>query len=194
MHQNYIDSAKQQFEYYKSLGEKAFNQLEDEKLFWQYNESSNSIATIVEHLWGNMLSRWTNFFTSDGEKETRNRESEFDNDIATKNEMMQKWNDGWLCLFNALNEINETNFTNTIYIRNQGHTVSEAINRQLCHYAYHVGQIVFVGKMIKDEEWKSLSIPRGKSQTYNTEKFAQPKHHEHFTKEFVKNKDEEGKS
>ncbi len=182
---DYLSSLRQQFEYYKMLGEKTFAQLTDEQLFWQYNAESNSIGTIVKHLWGNMLSRWTDFLTSDGEKEWRQRDAEFENDIQTREELLAKWNEGWACLFKALDEVNEQNITSIIYIRNQGHTVVEALNRQLAHYPYHIGQIVYLGKMLKDEAWTSLSIPRWRSTDYNANKFAQPRHREHFTEEFL---------
>jgi hypothetical protein len=188
MQNDYLQSSLKQFEYYKMLGEKTFAQVSDEALFWQYNEESNSIATIVKHLWGNMLSRWTDFLTSDGEKEWRKREEEFDNDITTREEMMNKWNEGWACLFNALNSLKYNDLDKIIYIRNMGHSITEAINRQLAHYPYHVGQIVFIGKMASENTWHSLSIPRGKSKEYNAEKFAKPKHKEHFTNEFLNNK------
>ena len=186
MGNNFLESAIKQFEYYKLLGEKTFSQLSDEKLFWQYNSESNSIAIIVKHMHGNMLSRWTNFLTSDGEKDWRNRDDEFENDITTKEEMLSKWNAGWQCLFDALHSLQETDLQKIIYIRNQGQTVTEAINRQLCHYSYHVGQIVFIGKMICNENWISLSIPKGNSQQYNVEKFSQEKHREHFTDDNLK--------
>jgi hypothetical protein len=193
MANDYLVSAKKQFEYYKMLGEKAIAQVADVsegKLFWQYNEETNSIATIVKHLWGNMLSRWTDFLTTDGEKEWRNREAEFDNDIHTKVELLWKWNEGWECLFGAINPLTNEDLTNEIFIRNMGHSVTEAINRQLAHYSYHVGQIVFLSKMICDDKWKSLSIPRGSSKEYNAEKFSKPKHTEHFADEFIKGKKE----
>lgn len=183
---NYLESATKQFEYYKSLGEKTFAQLSDDQLFWKYNEESNSIATIVKHLAGNMLSRWTDFLSSDGEKEWRNREAEFENEGMDKASLMAKWNEGWDCLFKALASLNETNFNGTIYIRNQGHTIMDAINRQLAHYPYHIGQIVFIGKMVKDSNWASLSIPRGGTKQYNEEKFAKPKNNQHFTDEYLK--------
>ncbi|WP_316771814.1 DUF1572 domain-containing protein [Pedobacter frigiditerrae] len=186
MENDYLESAKKQFEYYKMLGDKTFAQLGEEQLFWQFNEESNSIAMIVKHLWGNMLSRWTDFLTSDGEKEWRNRDEEFENDIANKTELLAKWNAGWECLFNAINPLTAADLNKEIYIRNQGHTVTEAINRQLAHYPYHVGQIVFLGKMLCNENWQSLSIPKGNSKTFNDEKFAQPKHKQHFTDEFLK--------
>lgn len=185
MRVNYLESIQKQFQYYKSLGDKTFEQLQEKDLFWQYNEASNSIAIIVKHLWGNMLSRWTDFLTTDGEKTWRDREAEFEADILDRDEMIAKWEAGWSCLFNALDTINNQNFDKPVYIRNQGHTIVEAINRQLSHYAYHVGQIVFIGRMIQDEQWKSLSIPKGESEKYNQAKFAKPKRREHFTKEFL---------
>lgn len=185
MKNNYLESVRKQFEYYKMLGDKTIAQLDEKDLFWQYNEDSNSIAIIVKHIWGNMMSRWTDFLTSDGEKEWRNREAEFDADIKTKETLLEKWEAGWTCLFTALDAVNEENFETTIYIRNMGHTITEAINRQLAHYSYHVGQMVFLGKMIQGTNWKSLSIPRGQSATYNADKFSQPKRKEHFTKEFL---------
>ena len=155
----------------------------------QYNDESNSIAIIVKHLWGNMLSRWTEFLIADGEKDSRDREAEFENDIKDKHELLQKWNEGWSCLFNAINNLKEEDLSTIVYIRNEGHTVTEAINRQVAHYAYHVGQIVFIGKMIKDSEWVSLSIPRGKSNQFNADKFSKEKHEGHFTDEVFRNHD-----
>lgn len=186
MNTAYLESAKKQFEYYKMLGDKTIAQLPDDKLFWQYNDESNSIAIIVKHLSGNMLSRWTDFLTSDGEKEWRHRDAEFENDIQSKTELIQKWNQGWDCLFNALNSLTIEDLSKTIYIRNQGHSITEAINRQLAHYPYHVGQMVFIGKMICNEKWTSLSIPKRNSKSYNDEKFSEEKHNEHFTEEFLK--------
>ncbi len=181
MEDNFLESVKKQFAYYKLLGEKTFEQLEDEKLFWQYNSESNSIAIIVKHLSGNMLSRWTDFLISDGEKEWRHRDAEFENDIASRDLLLKTWNAGWDCLFNTLNGLKSSDLDTIIYIRNQGHTVMEAINRQLAHYPYHVGQIVFIGKMVADANWKSLSIPKGNSQNFNAEKFAKEKEIKHFT-------------
>lgn len=188
MTNNYLISVTKQFEYYKLLGEKTFSQVSDEKLFWQYNEESNSIGTIVLHLCGNMLSRWTDFLTTDGEKEWRNRDSEFENTLKTREELMKVWDKGWDCLFSALNGLTENDLSTEIYIRNQAHTVTEAINRQLAHYPYHIGQIVYIGKMISESAWTSLSIPKGNSKSYNTDKFSQQKHKEHFTDEVVRRK------
>jgi predicted secreted protein len=184
MKRDYLQSVIKQFEYYKLLGEKTFAQLPDDKLFWQYNDESNSIATIVKHLWGNMVSRWTDFLTSDGEKEWRNRDAEFENDIATRQEMMAKWDAGWKVFLDALKALTEDDLEKIIYIRNQGHTVVEAINRQLAHYSYHVGQIVLLGKMCA-VNWNSLSIPKGGSSEYNAGKFSKPAHRAHFTDEFL---------
>lgn len=181
METQYLNSTIKQFEYYKALGEKTFSQLDERDVFWQYNPESNSIAIIVNHLWGNMLSRWTDFLTTDGEKPSRNRDLEFESIIKTKTELQEKWQAGWACLFRALHGINEDNFYTTIYIRNQGHTLVEAINRQMMHYAYHVGQIVYIGRMIKGADWQSLSIPKGESKSFNDNKFSQGKHGGHFT-------------
>ncbi len=183
---DYLNSVRKQFEYYKQLGDKTFSQLQDEHLFWTYNDESNSIATIVKHLSGNMLSRWTDFLTSDGEKEWRNRDSEFEDSVTTRQELINQWEKGWKCFFDALNALKTEDLDKIIYIRNQGHSVTEAINRQLAHYPYHVGQIVFIGKMLSENGWNSLSIPKGKSQDFNAEKFSKPKQKRHFTDEFLK--------
>ena len=177
---DYINSCKKQFEYYKSLAEKTLEQLTEDDLFWQYNEVSNSIAITMNHLAGNMKSRWTNFLTTDGEKPWRNRESEFESPNS-KDALIEHWNEGWQCLFDALDTIDETNFDTKIFIRNQEHSIMEAINRQLAHYPYHVGQIVYIGRMIKGNDWKSLSIPKGESGAYNKDKFSKGKHGGHFT-------------
>ena len=178
---SYLESAKKQFLYYKTLGEKAMDQLEPEQLFVSLHEGTNSIATIVKHLSGNMLSRWTDFLTSDGEKEWRNRDDEFIETIQTKEELLDIWNKGWECFFDALNGLQADQLSQIIYIRNEGHTVIEAINRQLAHYPYHIGQIVFYAKMLKNNEWTSLSIPKNKSISYNSEKFNKAKIIKNFT-------------
>lgn len=185
MENGYLESVIKQFEYYRLLGEKTFSQLEDSALFSQHNEDCNSIATIVKHLSGNMLSRWTDFLNSDGEKEWRNRDSEFENDIQSREEMMKAWNAGWQVFMSSLQSLRDDDLSKTIYIRNQGHTVMEAINRQLAHYPYHIGQIVFIGKLYA-KHWESLSIPRGESGKFNQQKFSQPKQKGHFTDEFLK--------
>jgi hypothetical protein len=185
MKEAYLENVKKQFEFYKTLGEKTFDQLEDKDLFWQYDQESNSIAIIVNHLWGNMLSRWTDFLNSDGEKEWRKRDLEFENVIRSREELMEKWNEGWECLFSALDSINKDNFHQEIFIRNQSHSVLEAINRQYGHYVYHIGQIVYIGKMIRSENWRSLSIPKGQSADFNKQKFAKGKHTGHFSDDII---------
>ncbi len=185
MENNFLFASRKQFEYYKTLGDRTFAQLQEEDLFWQFNEESNSIAIIVKHLWGNMMSRWTDFLTSDGEKEWRNREAEFNADIKDVNELLQKWEEGWSCLFTAIDSLNKDNFDTNILIRNQTHTVVEAILRQMSHYSYHVGQIVYLGRMRKGIAWKSLSIPRGSSEAFNKKKFEGETRNDHFTTEFL---------
>ncbi len=188
MDNDYLQSVRKQFAYYKLLAERTFMQVSDLMLHWQYNEESNSIAIIVKHLSGNMLSRWTNFLTEDGEKESRRRDAEFENDITSRKDMMEKWNEGWDRLFAALDHLTTDDLSHIVYIRKQGHTVTEAINRQLAHYSYHVGQIVFIGKMVS-EQWKSLSIPKNGSDNYNNEKFSQRQPGSHFKDEFLNEKD-----
>ena len=181
MTNSYLPSIIKQFEYYKELGEKTFSQLTDEQIHWQYNSESNSIAIITKHIVGNMLSRWTNFLTEDGEKSWRERDQEFQDTYPNKDEMFQAWKIGWDCLFDAVRPLKHDQLEQIVYIRNQGHTVTEALNRQLAQYASHVGQLMFLGKMIKDKDWQSLSIPKGKSSSYNKEKFSQEKERKHFT-------------
>ncbi|GEN77061.1 DUF1572 domain-containing protein [Chryseobacterium hagamense] len=155
------------FEYYKMLGDQAFAQLSEEDIFRQFNEDTNSIAVIVKHIAGNMLSRWTNFLTEDGEKSWRNRDEEFVNAFTTKAEVLEYWEQGWKCLFGALDQITEENLYATIYIRNEPHSVIDAVFRQLAHYPYHVGQMIYIAKMLKNNDWKTLSIARNKSGEFN---------------------------
>lgn len=181
MNHSYLSSSIKQFEYYKSLGDKTINQLSIEELKQEFVKESNSISIIVKHIVGNMLSRWTNFLTEDGEKEWRHRDTEFVDTFETKDALVDYWNKGWSCLFKAIKPLNNKDLERIIYIRNQGHTVTEAINRQLAHYSYHIGQIVFLGKLLKGTDWVSLSIPKGNSVTYNQEKFSKEKGRRHFT-------------
>jgi len=164
---NYLESIKKHFNQYKSLGDKTLEQLDEKNLFWQYNDTSNSIAIIVQHLWGNMLSRWTNFFTEDGEKEWRERDQEFEKVIKTKEELILKWDAGWECLFAAIDSLTDKDLDRIIYIRKEPLSVVDAVNRQLAHYSYHVGQIVYLGKMQLNDRWISLSIPKGNSKEFN---------------------------
>lgn len=185
MTDNYLYSLHKQFLYYKQLGEKTFAQLSDEQLFWQYNPESNSIGIMANHLWGNMMSRFTDFLTTDGEKDFRNRDKEFEKIIESREELLRKWEEGWTCVMNALNSVNEENFNTIVYIRNQGHTITEAFNRQLAHYAYHIGQIVYLGRMMVGSSWESLSIPKGESKAFNAKKFSEEKKRGHFTDDFL---------
>jgi hypothetical protein len=155
---------------YKLMGEKAIEQVPAEKLNWQFNAETNSIATIVKHLSGNMLSRFTDFMTTDGEKKWRNRDAEFENEVLTRETILGTWNKGWDCLFNALHALQPDDLLNPVVIRNEKHTVLEAINRQLAHYSSHIGQIIVIAKMICNSHWKTLSIPKGGSTAFNTEK------------------------
>ncbi|MCB9309945.1 MAG: DUF1572 family protein [Lewinellaceae bacterium] len=175
-----IDSAIKQFKYYKMLGEKAMQQVSDEVLFYAKNDSDNAVATIVKHLHGNMMSRWTNIFTEDGEKPWRKRDAEFEPLEGGRTAMMEAWEEGWNTVFTALGSLSEEDINRIIYIRNDGMTVSDAIIRQLCHYAYHVGQIVYVCKENSGDSWQSLSIPKNQSQSYNFKKFEEVKAKRHF--------------
>jgi hypothetical protein len=175
MIQEYLSSTRQQFKQYKVMGEKTFSQLQDADLFWQYNDDSNSIAIIANHLSGNMISRWTDFLTADGEKEWRKRDQEFEPVIKTRDELLTAWEKGWACLFDGFDTIDESNFDTKIYIRNEEHSIIKAVNRQLAHCAYHVGQIVYIAKMINSESWESLSIPKGKTAEFNRKHFSKGK-------------------
>ncbi|MEN7549343.1 DUF1572 family protein [Rapidithrix thailandica] len=177
---NYLESIRQLFRYYKSLADKAIQQIHDEDIHWQPEGLPNSIAIVVKHMSGNMLSRWTDFLTSDGEKSWRNRDAEFEADFNNKSAMSDYWEKGWKCLFDAIDPLSDEDLQKIVYIRNEGHTVLEAINRQLSHYSYHTGQIVFLAKMICKENWLSLSIPKGDSQSFNREKFSREKQRKHF--------------
>jgi len=157
------------FEYYKMLGDQSFAQLSEEQIFMHINDESNSIAVIVKHISGNMQSRWINFLTEDGEKPWRNRDEEFVNTFTTKDEVLAYWEKGWKCLFNALNQLNDENLYATIYIRSEAHSVIDAVFRQLAHYPYHIGQIVYIAKMMKNDHWKTLSIAKNKSVEFNSD-------------------------
>jgi hypothetical protein len=158
----YLKTVIIRFKDAKVTAEKAIEQLSESELFWAPNEESNSIAIIVKHMSGNMVSRWTDFLSSDGEKPNRNRDNEFVEDIQTKEQMMVLWQNGWETFLNALNSIEDDQLLNTITIRNEPHTVMEAIERQMYHYSYHIGQIIYVAKILKSSNWKSLTIPRKK--------------------------------
>lgn len=177
----YLESVKKQMLYYKTIAEKAMDQISEEQLFISVNEDTNSIANIIKHLSGNMISRWTDFLTTDGEKPWRERDTEFETFITSKEELFEIWEKGWSCFFNTINSLEPEQLSGIIYIRNEGQTVLEAINRQLAHYPYHIGQIVFYAKMLKESVWNSLSIPKNKSNSYNADKFSKDKSVKHFT-------------
>lgn len=172
----YLKVVLERFKNVKELGDKTINQLSEDNIHWILNEESNSIAVIVKHLSGNMVSRWSDFLTSDGEKSYRNRDQEFENTISSKQELIAIWEKGWNIFFDTLSDLREQDLLKNIYIRSESHTVIDAIERQMAHYAYHVGQIVYIGKQLKDKDWKSLSIPKGQSEEYL--EYMQKKHKE----------------
>ena len=159
----FLDSVDKIFRSAKTSGEKAIAQAPDDGLFWQYNLESNSIAMIVQHVAGNMLSRWTDFRTTDGEKEWRDRDAEFEVVLTTRAEVIARWEQGWQCLFEALASIKPDEFDLILNIRGEAHTYMEAILRQLYHYPYHVGQMVYIAKMLADEQWQTMTMPRKKN-------------------------------
>jgi hypothetical protein len=163
----FLDTAIRRLKYYKQLGEKAFAQLEEQDFHYQPNEASNSIAIIIQHMSGNMVSRWTNFLSEDGEKEWRSRDAEFEEQRYSKAKLLELWEKGWDCFLSALDSLKEEDLLKTIYIRKEPLIVIDAINRQLAHYPYHVGQILYIGKAIRGSNWESLSIEKGKSESYN---------------------------
>jgi hypothetical protein len=163
----YLDSAIKRLLSYKALGDGAFAQLEEKDFHYAPNDASNSIATIIQHLHGNMLSRWTNFLTEDGEKPGRKRDEEFTPHKATKAQLLALWEEGWDRLLSTLRTLTPDDLLRTIHIRHEPLIAIDAINRQLAHYPHHVGQIVYLGKMIRDKDWKSLSIPKGASRDFN---------------------------
>lgn len=181
LEQEFLTSSIKLFKYYKKLGDGAIAQLNDAEVLIRPNEESNNISLIVHHLSGNMLSRWTDFLTSDGEKTWRNREAEFDEQYPDKKTMIDAWEKGWSVLLNTLESLKPEDLGKIIYIRNEGQSVMEAIQRQLAHYPSHVGQIIFQAKAIKGAGFTSLSIPKGKSGDFNKDKFSQEKSRKHFT-------------
>lgn len=165
---DYLSSVKNIFESYKKMGDAVIERLSEEQLHFAADESCNSIAVLVKHISGNMLSRFTNFLTEDGEKEWRDRDGEFVDTLKTKNEISEVWEKGWNCLFFTLNKLTDEQVVNeNVYIRKEPHSVTAALNRQLAHYADHVGQMVYIAKTLKKDAWKSLSIPKGKSREWN---------------------------
>ncbi|MDP5121346.1 MAG: DUF1572 domain-containing protein [Spirosomaceae bacterium] len=172
-----IDAFRKQFIYYKHLADGTIEQLSEAELQWRSDETSNSIAIIMNHIAGNQLSRFTDFLTSDGEKDWRNRDAEFEAVSLSIKDLLVHWESGWKCLFDTLDLLQGIDLQRIVYIRGEAHTVFEALLRQLAHYASHVGQIMLIGKMLRKNEWKSLSIPKGESATHNETKFNKPKTH-----------------
>jgi uncharacterized protein DUF1572 len=164
---SYLCDSLSLFRYYKKLTERAMEQVTDEQLFAVLDGEMNCIAIIVKHLVGNMRSRWTDFLVSDGEKLDRKRDTEFENPPATRAELMKRWEEGWNRLFTALEPLSEVDIQRTVMIRGEAHSVMQAINRQIAHYAYHCGQIVFLAKHLQARQWKALTVPRGKSEEFN---------------------------
>ena len=174
--QHYLEEARRQFRGYKRLGEGALTQLNDEEFFVTLDSESNSVAIIVKHMAGNMRSRFTNFLTTDGEKPDRYRDQEFElSSETTRAEVTRWWESGWSCVFSAIDALQPEDVQHAVTIRGEPHTVLQAINRQLAHYAYHVGQIVFLAKHLRSKDWKSLSIPRGQSEEFNRKPLAERK-------------------
>ena len=159
----FLNTAIRRLEYYKDLGEKTFDQLGNDDFHYQPNAESNSIAIIIQHLAGNMLSRWTNFLTEDGEKEWRQRDDEFVLHSYNKQQLNDLWEKGWTCFFNTVKSLSEDDLLKMITIRQEPLTVIDAINRQLAHYPYHIGQIIYIGRIIKNKDWKNLSIAKAQS-------------------------------
>jgi hypothetical protein len=164
---SHIEDSLAVLRYYKKLGERALEQVTDDKLFAALDHEANSIAIIVKHMVGNMRSRWNDFLTTDGEKPNRNRDGEFVDPPATRVALMAEWEDGWSCVFAALGSLTDADLGRTVTIRGEAHSVMQAINRQLAHYPHHVGQIVLLAKHFACDHWKSLSVPRNKSAEFN---------------------------
>jgi hypothetical protein len=165
--ENYLKDALAAFRNYKQMAEKSIAQVSDEEFFRALDEADNSIAVIVKHIAGNQRSRWRDFLTSDGEKPDRNRDTEFEVKEETRKSLMEYWETGWRTLFDALESLTPEDFERTVTIRGEEHSVIEAINRQLTHYAYHIGQIVFLAKHFRSKDWQTLSVPKNKSHEFN---------------------------
>jgi uncharacterized damage-inducible protein DinB len=165
--QNYHSDALESFRNCKKMAERAFAQVSDEEFFKTIDVEANSIAVIVKHIAGNLRSRWTDFLTSDGEKANRNRDTEFEMIADTRESLMEFWESGWQTLFDNVGPLAVDDFSKTVTIRGEPHTIAEALNRQMTHYAYHIGQIVFLAKHFRSSEWKTLSVPKNKSAEFN---------------------------
>lgn len=164
---SYVEDAQAIFRQYKKLADAAIAQVSDADLYCTLDPESNSIAIIIKHMAGNMLSRWTDFLTTDGEKPTRNRDTEFEDPPATRADLLALWEQGWSCLFDALKPLTEADLARTITIRSEAHSVMQAINRQVAHYSYHCGQIILLAKHFQSSNWKCLTVPRKQSEEFN---------------------------
>jgi len=188
MASTYLDSAIRLFKLYKLQGEKAMAQMDDAALGWSANEDSNSVVVIVKHLWGNMLSRWTDFLTSDGEKPWRKRDAEFEPEVLDRAALMALWEEGWGRVFTTLESLTDADLETIIYIRNEGQSVMDAINRQIAHYSSHIGQVIYIAKLQSHGNWTSLTIPRNQSANYNKAMFDAPKENRPFTDRLMEGK------
>lgn len=170
-----------QFEYYRKLGEQSIALCTADELHWKADSESNSMASIIKHLWGNIMSRWTDVLGSDGEKEWRQRDAEFNSDGASHEQILTWWNEGWDCCMNSLRPVEDMDLVKEVLIRNQTHSLRQAIHRQLAHYPYHVGQLVYIAKHLARDRWESLSIPKSGSVAFNQKRFDAPKSDGHYT-------------
>lgn len=182
----FLSDIKKQYGYYRTLAEQAINQISEEAFFYQQHEGVNSVAIIVKHISGNLLSRFKDFRSSDGEKSWRNRDNEFVITADKKADYMDDWHKAWTVLFEALDELNETNIKETIYIRNQAHTIPTALIRSLSHSSHHIGQILYQAKILTGNQWTSLSIPKGQSQQFNQSMNTEDLDGEHYTDHLLK--------
>lgn len=178
---HFLNDIQKQYSYHKQLAEKAIHQVSEEEFFWQQHEHVNSIAIIVKHISGNLLSRFHDFRTSDGEKSWRNRDDEFENHSYVKDDYMEVWQKAWTVLENELESLSAENMADTIYIRQQAHLIPTALIRSVTHTAHHIGQIIHQAKIIRGENWTSLSIPKGQSQQFNAQLKASSDQKKHYT-------------
>jgi hypothetical protein len=169
---SYLEDSIHLLRYYKKLAERAISQATEPQLYQLLDEDANSIAIVMQHMAGNMKSRWTNFLSEDGEKPWRNRDSEFEQPPATRVALMQLWEEGWDCVFQAFDSLSDADLSRSVLIRGEAHSVMQAINRQVAHYSYHCGQIVLLAKHFQHTQWTSLTVPKGKSAAFNAKVLA----------------------
>jgi hypothetical protein len=164
---SYLEDSIHLLRYYRQLAERAITQVTEQQLYQLLDEDANSVAIVMQHMAGNMKSRWTNFLSEDGEKPWRNRDSEFEQPPATRQALLQMWEEGWACVFQVLESLTDADLSRSVPIRGEAHSVMQAINRQIAHYAYHCGQIVLLAKHFQHSQWASLTVPKGKSAEFN---------------------------